>query len=122
MRKTVLNPCRVCDGQGSKAAPFGTLRKAQLESRSLLARLREQSANSSLLQPSASVFVRGTCYLPRQQLVRAACGAPQVPQVPSSFGSKRKETLRCQKSNPHCQDAFRSGQCQADSPTVRNFS
>ena len=95
MRKTVLNPCRVCDGQGSKAAPFGTLRKAQLESRSLLARLREQSANSSLLQPSASVFVRGTCYLPRQQLVRAACGAP--PSASSAvvirLEEKRNSTL-----------------------------
>ena len=24
--------------------------------------------------------------------------------------------------SPLCQDVFRSGQCQADSPTVRNFS
>ena len=36
---------------------------------------------------------------------------------PSSFGPTLSEI-----ESPLCQDVFRSGQCQADSPTARNFS
>ena len=42
-----------------------------------------------------------------------------------SIGRGLKDSSRiphCQKLNPHRQDIFRSGQCQADFPTVRNFS
>ena len=39
-----------------------------------------------------------------------------------SIGRRLEECYHCQKLNPHSQDAFRSGQCQADSPTVRNVS
>ena len=39
-----------------------------------------------------------------------------------SIGRRLEECYHCQKLNPHSQDAFRSGQCQADSPTVGNVS